>query len=537
MLRALGWTSEDLELPQIGVAASWNAVTPCNVHLDELARLAADELRVCATLPLIFHTISVSDGIAMGTEGMRSSLPSRDWIADSVELVVHAERVDGLYALGGCDKTLPGMMLAMVRLDKPAIFAYGGSIRPGCFRGQDVTIQDVYEAIGAHATGTLSDTDLDELEAVALVGPGSCASMYSANTMASVAEGLGLTVPGMAGPPATDPGRERVIRQAARALVDALEQDRKPSTILTKESFENATALAAAVGGSTNACLHIPAIAGEAGIDFTLADIDRVSRRTPQIVEMRPAGRFMMQDLHAEGGVPAVMIELLAAGLIDGAALTITGQTLTDVLTTWQRPAERRTEVLSSVADPVRPRGGYAVLWGNLAPDGAVMKVANQTNNRHRGPAKVFDGEEAAFHAVAEGRVQRGDVVILRYEGPKGGPGMPEMTHLTGAIFGAGLGADVALVTDGRFGGGTQGICVGHVSPEARADGPLAIVRDGDTIEIDAEAGRISIDLSDDEIAARLAAVEHPPSRYPTGVLGKYARLVGSAAGGARVGA
>ncbi len=537
MLRAMGWTTEDLQLPQAGVAASWNAVTPCNMHLDALAVAAAEELKSLRVLPLLFHTISVSDGIAMGTEGMRASLPSRDWIADSVELVVHAERMDGLLTIAGCDKTLPAMMLAMIRLDLPAVFAYGGSIRPGCFKGHDVTIQDVYEGIGAHATGKMSLADLTELECVALPGPGSCASMYTANTMASVGEALGLSVFGMASPPATDPAREQIVRRAAAILVDALEADRRPSAVLSKASFENAIAVAAALGGSTNACLHLPALAGEAGIEFGLADIDRVSRRTPQIAEMRPAGRFMMQDLDAEGGVPVVMRELLDAGLIDGSAMTVTGKTIGEELEGVTRSEAPRTPVLRSVADPVKPTGGYAILWGNLAPDGAVIKVANQAENRHRGPAKVFDGEQDAFAAVADGRIQSGDVVVLRYEGPKGGPGMPEMTHLTSSIVGAGLAGSVALLTDGRFGGGTQGISVGHISPEAADGGPLAILRDGDVVEIDAEANRLHVELTDDEIAARLSDVRHPAPRYPKGVLAKYARLVGSAATGARVGA
>jgi dihydroxy-acid dehydratase len=537
MLRAMGWTTDDLKLPQVGVAASWNAVTPCNMHLDALAVVAAGELKSLQVLPLLFHTISVSDGIAMGTEGMRASLPSRDWIADSVELVVHAERMDGLLTIAGCDKTLPAMMMAMIRLDLPAVFAYGGSIRPGCFKGRDVTIQDVYEAIGAHATGKMSLDDLTELECVALPGPGSCASMYTANTMASVGEALGLSILGMASPPATDPGREQIVRRAAATLVDALEADRRPSAVLSKASFENAIAVAAALGGSTNACLHLPALAGEAGIDFGLADIDRVSRRTPQIAEMRPAGRFMMQDLDAEGGVPVVMRELLDGGLIDGSAMTVSGKTIGEELEGVRRSDEPKTPVLRSVADPVKPTGGYAILWGNLAPDGAVIKVANQTANRHRGPAKVFDGEQDAFAAVADGRIQPGDVVVLRYEGPKGGPGMPEMTHLTSSIVGAGLADSVALLTDGRFGGGTQGISVGHISPEAADGGPLAILRDGDVVEIDAEANRLHVELADDEIASRLANVCHPAPRYPTGVLAKYARLVGSAATGARVGA
>jgi dihydroxy-acid dehydratase len=536
MLRAMGWTSEDLQLPQVGVAATWNRVTPCNMHLDDLAVTAGEELKALRVLPLLFHTISVSDGIAMGTEGMRASLPSRDWIADSVELVVHAERMDGLMAIAGCDKTLPGMMMAMIRLDLPSIFAYGGSIRPGCFRGRDVSIQDVYEAIGAHATGRMSLEELTELECVALPGKGSCASMYTANTMATVSEALGLTVPGMASPAAEDAARDDMLRRAAAALVEALENDRRPSTILTKASFENAIAVAASVGGSTNACLHLPALAGEAGIDFGLADIDRISSRTPQIVEMRPAGRYMMQDLHVEGGIPVVMRELLDSGLIDGDALTVTGQTIAEALADVRRSPEPRSAVLHSVAEPVKKSGGYSVLWGNVAPEGAVIKVANQAANRHRGPAKVFASEHEAFRAVSDGRIVAGDVVVVRYQGPKGGPGMPEMTHLTAAIVGAGLVEHTALLTDGRFGGGTQGISVGHISPEAAVDGPIAILRDGDMIEIDAEARRLEVELSSDEIAARLASVEHPPPRYASGVLAKYARLVGSAATGARVG-
>lgn len=537
MLRAMGWTSDDLKLPQAGVAATWNRVTPCNMHLDELALVAADELKRLRVLPLVFHTISVSDGIAMGTDGMRASLPSRDWIADSVELVMLAERMDGLFAIAGCDKTLPGMMMAMIRLDVPAVFAYGGSIRPGCFRGQDVSIQDVYEAIGAQATGKMSLDDLTELECVALPGKGSCASMYTANTMASISEALGLTVPGMASPAAEDPARAEIVRVAAAALVDALEHDRSPSKVLSKASFENAMTVAAALGGSTNACLHVPALAGEAGIDFGLADIDRISRRTPQIAEMRPAGRFMMQDLHVEGGVPVVMRELLDAGLLDGDAMTITGRTLGESLEATTRSAEPRTPVLHSVADPVKQTGGYVVLWGNLAPDGAVIKVANQASNRHRGPARVFHTEQEAFQAVSDGGITAGDVVVVRYQGPKGGPGMPEMTHLTGAIVGAGLVEQTALLTDGRFGGGTQGTSVGHISPEAAAGGPIAALRDGDVVEIDAEGGRLHVELSDEELAARLASVEHPAPRCATGVLAKYARLVGSAATGARVGA
>ncbi len=531
MLRALGYDDADFAKPQIGVAATWNRVTPCNAHLDEIrgdvARLLEDE----GAMALEFDTIAVTDGIAMGNEGMRASLVSRDWIADSVELVVHGERLDGLFAIGGCDKTIPGMLMGLIRLDLPGAFGYGGSLRPGLFRDRKVSLQDVYEAIGACESGRIDEAELGELERVACPGVGTCAGMFSANTMASVAEALGLTVLGMAAPPADHPDRGLVLQRAARALTDALEQWRVPSEVLSKASFDNAAALAAALGGSTNACLHLPALAGEAGVEFGLADIDRISRRTPQLAEMKPAGRFMMEDLHAVGGVPAVLRELLDAGLVDGEAMTITGRTLGEELADVARHPDPPTEVLRTVADPVKPRGGYGVLWGSLAPDGAVIKIANQSKLQHRGPARVFEEERAAFEAAKEGVIQPGDVVVLRYEGPVGGPGMPEMTALTGAIFGTGL-TDVAVVTDGRFGGGTKGMSIGHVSPEAAVGGPIALVRDGDPIAIDVEAGTLELEVDPAELALRTPAP--PASRYTSGVLAKYARLVGSAASGAR---
>jgi dihydroxy-acid dehydratase len=533
MLRALGYSDADFEKPQIGVAATWNRVTPCNAHLDELRGEVAAELTALDLLALEFDTISVSDGISMGNPGMRASLVSRDWIADSVELVAHAEGFDGLVGLAGCDKTIPGMLLALIRLDLPSVFAYGGSLRPGLFRGTKVSLQDVYEAIGAHEAGLIDGDDLDELERVACPGAGTCAGMFSANTMASVAETLGLTVLGMAAPPANHPDRRAVLAQAAGALLHALEAEIRPSTILSKASFENAIAVAATLGGSTNACLHIPALAGEAGIEFGLADIDRISRRTPQLANMKPAGRFMMEDLHAIGGVPAVLHELLEAGLIDGEALTVTGRTLGEEVEAFPLPPHDG-EVVRTAANPVKPRGGYAVLFGSLAPDGGVTKIANEAKSSHVGPARVFDDERTAFEAVRAGTIQKGDVIVLRYEGPKGGPGMPEMTALTGALFGAGYRDDVALVTDGRFGGGTRGIAIGHVSPEAAAGGPIAAVRDGDVVTIDIENGRLDVDVTAAELGSRLAALAPPEPRHRTGVLAKYARLVGSAATGAR---
>jgi dihydroxy-acid dehydratase len=532
-LRAVGLDDADMLKPQIGVGTTWNQVTPCNVHLDGLGHAAADELRTLGMVALEFGTISVSDGVAMGHEGMRASLVSRDWIADTIELMVIGEAFDGLFTVAGCDKSLPGTLMAIARLDVPGMFAYGGSIRPGRYRGQDISIQDVFEAVGAHATGKLSDAELHAIEKSACPGAGSCASMYSANTLASVAEALGMTIPGMASPPATDSSREAIVRSAARTLIEALEADRRPSQFLTKRSFDNAATVAASLGGSTNALLHLPAIAAEVGIEFGLADFERISKKTPQLAEMRPAGRFMMQDLHDVGGVPAAMKELLDGGLLHGDELTITGKTVSENLADVQRDPNPRTTVLRTLADPVKATGGYAILWGNLAPEGAVIKVANQPRNYHRGPAKVFDSEQDAFDAVGAGGLEPGDVVVLRYEGPKGGPGMPEMVALTTAMLG-GLGKEVALITDGRFGGGTQGVSVGHISPEAAAGGPISVVRDGDTIEIDAEKGTLNVDLPDAEIEERLRHVIPPPARYTKGVFAKYAQLVGSAASGAR---
>lgn len=531
MLRAMGVTDEDLKKPQIGVAATWNRVTPCNAGLDVIRERAAARLSRLELLPFQFDTIAVSDGISMGSEGMRASLVSRDWIADSVELVVRAEGFDGLFAIAGCDKTLPGMLMAMVRLDVPAVFAYGGSLLPGRLDGQDISLQDVYEAIGAHAAGKIDSEQLGRVERAACPGLGTCAGMFSANTMASVSEALGLTVPGMASPPAEDVDRGLVTDRAAAVLADAVAVGRKPSDILTVKSFENATSVASALGGSTNACLHLLAIAAEAHIPFTLEDIGRVSRRTPQLADMKPAGRFMMRDLHAAGGVPAVIRELLEAGLIHGDALTVSGGTLADDVS---RALRIEHPVLRQVADPVKPRGGYAVLFGSLAPTGAVSKVANQALTRYVGPAQCFNSEEAAARAAQEGSICSGNVIVLRYEGPVGGPGMPEMTAFTGALVGSNVGRDVAVVTDGRFGGGTQGLAVGHVSPEAARGGPIALVRDGDMIEIDLEKGVLDVLVSAGELEERRLQHDAPAPRYVDGVLAKYARWATSAAEGAR---
>lgn len=532
MLRAFGLDDEDFKKPQIGVGATWNKVTPCNAGLDVLRERAADHLNASGVVAYEFDTIAVSDGISMGSEGMRASLVSRDWIADSVELMMRAQGYDALFGIAGCDKSIPGMLMAMVRLNVPAVFAYAGSLAPGRIADRDISLQDVYEAIGACEQGLIDAQRLKAIEQAACPGVGTCAGMFSANTMVSISEALGLTVPGMAAPPAAAPARMDVLRRAADALLLALDKGLRPLDILTRESLENATAVASALGGSTNACLHLLAIAAEAGIEFSLADIDRISRRTPQLADMKPAGRYMMRDLHLAGGVPAVMRELLAGELLHGSARTITGETLADAVQAFAPGQEH--PVLRRLSNPVKMRGGYAILSGTLAPEGAVTKIANEVRLAHRGPARCFDSEQAGAQAVREGRISPGDVVILRYEGPVGGPGMPELTALTGAIVGAGLGGKVAVVTDGRFGGGTQGLCVGHVSPEAALGGPIALVRDGEVIELDVEAGRLHVHLDPDELERRRAAFQPPQPRYCDGVLAKYARLATSASKGAR---
>jgi dihydroxy-acid dehydratase len=532
MLRAFGLTESDFQKPQIGVGATWNKVTPCNAGLDTLRSLAAQHLNENGVIAYEFDTISVSDGISMGSDGMRASLVSRDWIADSVELMVRAQGYDGLLGIAGCDKSIPGMLMSIVRLDVPAVFAYGGSLAPGRVDDRDISLQDVYEAIGARAQGLISDEQLASVEKAACPGIGTCAGMFSANTMASISEALGLTVPGMAAPPAASPERLRVLHDAADALLHAVRAGIRPSDILSRESLENATAVAAALGGSTNACLHLLAIAAEARIDFTLSDIDVISRRTPQLADMKPAGRFMMRELHLAGGVPAVMRELLSAGLLHGHALSVSGRTIAEQIASF--PAGQAHAVLRTVAHPVKSRGGYAILSGSLAPDGAVTKIANEGRMRHNGPARCFDSEQEGANAVRNGQIARGDVVVLRYEGPVGGPGMPELTALTGALVGAGLGTDVAVVTDGRFGGGTKGLCIGHVAPEAALGGPLALVRDGDQIDIDIGQGRIHLDVSSEELQRRHAEFLPPPPRHSNGVLAKYAKLVTSASQGAR---
>jgi len=524
---------DDFEKPLIGVASSWNEVTPCNLHLDKLADRSMEGVREAGGYPIEFTTIAVSDGISMGTEGMRASLISRECIADSVELVVHAERFDGVVTIAGCDKSLPGMVMGAMRLDLPTVFCYGGTIMPGRFRERDVTIQDVFEAVGAHAAGRMSDEDLHDLEASACPGAGSCAGHYTANTMAAAVEALGLSLPGSASPPAISERRAEMAFLSGRAVVEQLRAGIRPHDIVTRKSLENAITVVMATGGSTNAVLHLLAIAHEAGVPLELDDFDRISRRVPHIADLRPAGRFVMVDLDRIGGVPVVMKELLQAGLLHGDCLTANGRTIEENLTGAAAPDG---DVVRPVTSPIHATGGIVVLRGSLAPEGSVCKAVGSEVATFKGRARVFDSEDAAFAAVTGGTIKAGDVVVIRYEGPSGGPGMREMLAVTGAIVGAGLGESVALITDGRFSGATRGFCIGHIAPEASRGGPIAAVRDGDTIVIDVATRNLSVELADNTMKERLAAWRAPTPRYPTGVLGKYARLVSSASLGAVTG-
>jgi dihydroxy-acid dehydratase len=532
MLRAVGFSEEDFDKPQVGVASSWNEVTPCNYHLDKLAALAKEGVRQGDAVPVEFTTIAVSDGIAMGHEGMKASLISRDTIADSVELVMHAERFDALVGIAGCDKSEPGMLMAMARLNLPSVYLYGGTILPGTYQGRDVTIQDVFEAVGAHAKGSIGDDELLAIERAACPTTGSCAGMYTANTMAAAAEALGMSLPGAASPPAVDYRREVLARGSGIAVTKLLREDLAPRDIMTKAAFENAISVVMAVAGSTNAVLHLLAIAHEAGVPLELEDFDRISRRTPHLVSVRPAGKFVMSDLDRVGGVPVVMKELLDAGLLDGDCITVTGKTIAENLAGMNIPTPDG-DVVHALSEPIHPEGGTAILFGSLAPEGSVMKIAGAASLEFRGRARPFDSEQDAFAALTAGRIDKGDVIVIRYEGPKGSPGMPEMLAVTAAVAGAGLGADVALITDGRFSGATKGYSVGHIAPEAFVGGPIALVREGDTIAIDAENRRIDVHVSEQELEERRSAWTAPEPRYTAGALAKYARAVGSASKGA----
>jgi dihydroxy-acid dehydratase len=528
MLRAVGMTDEDWSKPQVGVASSWNEVTPCNLSLDRLARKVKDGVRAAGGFPMEFTTIAVSDGISMGHEGMRASLVSREVIADSVETMMHAERFDALACLAGCDKSLPGMLMAAARLNLSSVFLYGGTILPGHLRGRALDIVSVFEAVGAHAAGDLSAEELALIERTACPTAGSCAGMFTANTMSSVAEALGMSLPGSASVPAVDRRLDDLAFESGRALVGLLEAEIRPRQIMTRAAFENAIAVVMALGGSTNAVLHLLAIAYNAGVELSLDDFNRIGRRVPHLADTKPHGRYHMVDIDRIGGLPVVMAELLEAGLIDGDCLTVTGRTMGENLAAMSPPAPDG-DVVHRLDDPIHADGGIATLSGSLAPKGAVVKVAGIDQTRFEGPARVFDGEDGAMEAILAGAIEPGTVVVIRYEGPKGGPGMREMLAVTGAMKGAGRGADCALLTDGRFSGGTHGFCIGHVAPEAVDGGPIALIADGDRIAVDVEARTVDLLVDDAELQRRRSDWKLPTPRYTTGVLAKYARLAAGA--------
>jgi dihydroxy-acid dehydratase len=532
MLRAIGMTDDDWGKAQVGVCSSWNEVTPCNMPLDRLAKRSKQGVRAAGAFPIEFTTVAVSDGISMGHEGMRASLVSREVIADSVETVMHAERLDGLVTFAGCDKSLPGMLMAAARINVPSVFVYGGSILPGHHNGQALDIVSVFEAVGAHAAGTLDDAGLDAIERNACPTEGSCAGMFTANTMASVAEAIGMSLPGSASAPAVDRRRDDLAYASGLAVVDLLRQGIRPRQIMTREAFENAIAVVMALGGSTNAVLHLLAIAAEARVELALDDFNRVAGRVPHIADTKPAGRYHMTDVDRIGGVPVVMRHLLEAGLLHGDCLTVTGRTVAENLAEID-PPEPDGDVIHPLHRPIHAVGGIAVLTGSLAPKGAVVKVAGISFDRFEGPARVFDGEDGAMEAILAGSIEPGTVVVIRYEGPKGGPGMREMLAVTGAMKGADRGADCALVTDGRFSGGTHGFCIGHVAPEAVDGGPIAFVADGDRIVIDVHAKTIELLVDPAELVRRRGDWKLPAPRYTSGVLAKYARLASGAERGA----
>jgi dihydroxy-acid dehydratase len=531
MFKAIGLTDADLARPIVGVANTWTELGPCNYHLRELAVHVKAGIRAAGGTPLEFGTIAISDGISMGTEGMRASLVSREVIADSIELVARGHGLDAVVALVGCDKTIPAAVMALARLDIPGVVLYGGAIAPGHVGGRDVTIQDVFEAVGAHAAGRLDDPGLKAIEDGACPGAGACGGQFTANTMALACEFLGVSPMGSASVPATAAGRAEVAAAAGATVMEALARDARPSRIITRAALENAIAGVAATGGSTNAVLHLLAIAGEAGVALSIDDFDEISRRTPLLADLKPGGRFTVNDLYRAGGSALVAARLLEAGLLHPDPVTITGATMAQAAAS-ARECEGQT-VVRPLSQPIAPSGGLVILKGNLAPDGAVVKVAGYTRRQHRGPARVFESEEAAFDAVQGGRIAAGDVIVIRNEGPRGGPGMREMLGVTAAVNGAGLGDSVALVTDGRFSGATRGLMAGHVAPEAAAGGPIAAVEDGDPIEFDVERRLLRVDLGAEQIAGRLAARTPPAPRYTSGVLARYARLVSSAASGA----
>lgn len=529
--RAMGLQDADFGKPLVGVASTWNEVTPCNITLRDQAARVKESVDRHGGVGREFTTISVSDGIAMGHDGMKASLISREVIADSVELVMHAHQYDALVGIAGCDKSLPGMMMVMGRLNVPSVFLYGGTIMPGRLSGRDLTIVDVYEAVGAFTAGSITEKELYDIECSACPGAGSCGGQFTANTMACVGEAIGMALPGSSGYPALHPGRAAMNVQCGEAVMRLLADDIRPRDIMTRKAFENAVRVVAATGGSTNACLHLPAMAHEVGVSLTLADIDRLFNETPLLADLKPGGRYVMNDLFTIGGVPVVLKAMLDAGLLHGDCLTVSGRTQAENLKDVLIPSDQ--DVVRPAENAISPTGGLKILYGNLAPEGAVVKVAGLTRRVHRGPAKVFDGEESAFAAIERREIVAGDTVVIRYEGPQGGPGMREMLSVTAALYGQNLGQDVALITDGRFSGGTRGLCVGHIGPEAFVGGPIALLQDGDIIVVDAEQGILSVELDEAELAARRKAWTARPVTYSNGVLWKYAQQVGAACLGA----
>jgi dihydroxy-acid dehydratase len=531
MLKAIGFTDDDLARPIIGVANTWIETMPCNYHLRRLAAKVKEGIRAAGGTPMEFNTIAISDGVTMGTEGMKASLVSREVIADSIELAGRGYMFDAMVALVACDKTIPGAAMALARLDIPSFVLYGGSIAPGRFKGRDVTVGDVYEAVGAHAAGKMSDADLRELENVACPGAGACGGQFTANTMAMALEFIGLSPIGTASVPATDPRKDEVARYCGQLIMDTLKRGLTPRHILTRQAFENAITGVAASGGSTNAVLHLLALAREVGIPLIIDDFDALSKRTPLLADLKPAGRYMAVDLDRAGGVPILIQRLASAGLVDGRQMTPDGRTLSEAVSTAVETSGQ--DVVHPLSHPLKPNGGLVILKGNIASEGCVVKIAGHERLYHRGPARIFDREEDAMRAVTHGKISAGDVVVIRYEGPRGGPGMREMLGVTGAIVGAGLGETVALLTDGRFSGATRGLMIGHVAPEAAAGGTLAALQEGDMIVIDIEKRRLDVELSDAEIATRLANWQEPAPHYTSGVFAKYAALVSSASEGA----
>ncbi|MCR4337599.1 MAG: dihydroxy-acid dehydratase [Candidatus Omnitrophica bacterium] len=532
MLRAVGFKNEDFQKPQIGIASTWGMVTPCNMHINKLADKAAEGADAAGGKAVIFNTITISDGISMGTEGMKYSLVSREVIADSVETVMGCEGFDGLVAIGGCDKNMPGCLMAMARLNRPSVFVYGGTILPGCYQNKDVDIVSVFEAVGARANDKINDSELEAIESCAIPGPGSCGGMYTANTMACAIEALGMSLPNSSAQAAISPAKEEDCMNAGRAVLELLKKDIKPKDILTKKAFENAITVVTALGGSTNAVLHLLAIAHSVGVKLSLDDFTRIGKRVPVLADLKPSGRFVMAALVKIGGVTPLMKMLLDEGLLHGECLTVTGKTVRENLKdVASYPAGQ--EVIRPFDNPIKKDGHLVILYGNLASKGAVAKISGKEGQKFVGKARVFDSEEAALKRILDGTIKKGDVIVIRYEGPRGGPGMREMLSPTSAVMGKGLGKDVALITDGRFSGGSHGFVVGHITPEAYVGGPLAIVKNGDQVTIDAQQRQLTLDVPAAEIKKRLKTWKQPKPRYTRGVLAKYQKLVTSASEGA----